>query len=200
MQRSNVPNFDEPTITVQEWATAPQSDGFDPRSAYVEKYWLGILGPSTTVLIRHLAVALERSPNGTTIDVADTARSLGLKASGRNSSFQRSLARACHFGIATAPHSGLLLMRRALPRVGAGLIERLPGSLQQRHDSEAHQSMPVDTRSVGELAKMLLCIGRELSEIDHDFARWGIDAPTRSEALYALWDSPTPMRPAVNHH
>ncbi len=195
MRRSDVPSFDESTITVQEWAAAPQADGFDPRSAYVERYWLGILGPSTTVLIRHLAVTLDRSPNGTTLDVANTARSLGLKASGRNSSFQRSLARACLFGIATAPHSGLLLMRRTLPRVSAGLLERLPESLQQGHGNETRQSASPDTRSVSELATLLLCIGRDLSEIDHDFARWGIDASTRSEALYALWDSPTPKRP-----
>ena len=28
--------------------------GFDPRSGYVEDYWLGILGPSTVWLLRRL--------------------------------------------------------------------------------------------------------------------------------------------------
>ncbi|MFV1991675.1 MAG: hypothetical protein ACC652_13155, partial [Acidimicrobiales bacterium] len=80
MRRVDVPAFDEPTIMVKEWTSGSAPDGFDPRSAYVERYWLGILGPATTLLIRHLAVALDRSPHGTTIEVSDTARSLGLKA------------------------------------------------------------------------------------------------------------------------
>ena len=29
--------------------------GFDPRSSYVETYWLGTLGPSTTWLLRRIA-------------------------------------------------------------------------------------------------------------------------------------------------
>ena len=33
--------------------------GYDPRSRYVEQFWLGVLGPSTTLLIRHLADALD---------------------------------------------------------------------------------------------------------------------------------------------
>ena len=49
-----------------------------PRSAYAETFWLPVLGPSTTWLLRHFTIQLERSPEGVELDVEDTARSLGL--------------------------------------------------------------------------------------------------------------------------
>ena len=38
--------------------------GHDPRSLYVEKFWLGVLGPTTILLLRHCAQSLEESPEG----------------------------------------------------------------------------------------------------------------------------------------
>ena len=41
------------TLTIRPWAD-PVIDrvGHDPRSSYVEQFWLAILGPSTTWLLR----------------------------------------------------------------------------------------------------------------------------------------------------
>jgi len=50
--------------------------GHDPRSSYVEQFWLGILGPSTTWLIRFLANRLDASPEGFDLDLASTAQAL----------------------------------------------------------------------------------------------------------------------------
>ena len=36
--------------------------GHDPRSVYVERFWLGILGPSATWLVRHLVDRLDAPP------------------------------------------------------------------------------------------------------------------------------------------
>lgn len=69
--------------------------GHDPRSPYVEQFWLGILGPSTTWLLRLLATGLEAEPEGFELPLADAARALGLASrNGRHSPFVRSLARA----------------------------------------------------------------------------------------------------------
>src|SRR5687768_3732471 len=38
--------------------------GHHPCSSYVETFWLGILGPSTTFLLRHLVTTLEAQPDG----------------------------------------------------------------------------------------------------------------------------------------
>ncbi len=52
--------------------------GMDPRSAYVEKFWLGVIGPSTTWLLRHMANELEAHPGGFDLELEETARRLGL--------------------------------------------------------------------------------------------------------------------------
>ena len=45
-----------PTIRVERW-TDPVVDrrGHDPRSLYVERFWLGAIGPSATWIMRRLA-------------------------------------------------------------------------------------------------------------------------------------------------
>ena len=52
--------------------------GHDPRSVYVERFWLGTLGPSSTWLLRTLAYGLEAAPTGFVMECASTARMLGL--------------------------------------------------------------------------------------------------------------------------
>src|SRR4051794_22153202 len=47
--------------------------GHDPRSLYVEQFWLGILGPSTTWLLRRLADRFQRDPDGFDLALEDTA-------------------------------------------------------------------------------------------------------------------------------
>ena len=48
--------------------------GHDARSAYVVRFWLGLLGPSATWLLRVLAHGLDASPNGFSMDCQGTAR------------------------------------------------------------------------------------------------------------------------------
>ena len=52
--------------------------GHDPRSAYVERFWLALLGPSTTFLIRRLAGDLEAHPDGFDLPLEETANAIGL--------------------------------------------------------------------------------------------------------------------------
>nr|MBA3655146.1 hypothetical protein [Actinomycetota bacterium] len=67
------------TLDIRPWPD-PVIDvlGHDPRSHYVETYWLSVLGPSTTWLLRRLARGLETSPAGFTLSLDSTARALGL--------------------------------------------------------------------------------------------------------------------------
>ena len=79
--------------------------GFDARSDYVELFWLGVIGPSTTWLMRRLAAGLDRSPEGFTLDLGETAQALGISGQGGTSGwtqspFARTLVRACQFGLA----------------------------------------------------------------------------------------------------
>src|SRR2546423_10013711 len=88
---SDSPAFPTDVLTIRPWPD-PVIDalGFDPRSRYVEQFWLGILGPSTTWLLRRLAAGLEAEPSGFDLQLAETARALGLGAhGGRHSPFVR---------------------------------------------------------------------------------------------------------------
>ena len=73
------PDEERPRLRVERLGRpGDRRGGHDPRSAYVETFWLPVLGPSTTWLLRHLTIRLEESPEGIELDVEDTARSLGL--------------------------------------------------------------------------------------------------------------------------
>src|SRR5580700_3965447 len=81
--------FEAPTLPVRPWVDEViDTLGFDPRSAYVERFWLPILGPSTTWLLRRVATGFDRSSGGFALPLADTARELGLgDKGGRHSPF-----------------------------------------------------------------------------------------------------------------
>src|SRR5215212_8088923 len=83
-----LPPLTAETLQVRPWPDAViDAVGHDPRSTYVERFWLGVLGPSTTWLLRRLAAGLEASPAGFELPLVDTARALGLGGDGRHSPF-----------------------------------------------------------------------------------------------------------------
>src|SRR5215210_5165638 len=108
--------------------------GHDPRSPYVEHFWLSILGPSTTWLLRRLAARFEETPDGFELDLCETARALGLgNRGGPNSPFVRALGRCRQFGFAQEPAEGTLAVRRRLPPLTRGQVDRLPPPLRDEH-------------------------------------------------------------------
>jgi hypothetical protein len=108
--------------------------GHDPRSAYVEQYWLSVLGPSAILLLRRLANGLEAKPDGFELDPTEWAQELGLGAKGgRHGPFWRSIDRICRFGAAQR-NDDLLAVRRRLPPLTRRQTERLPDHLRRAHD------------------------------------------------------------------
>ncbi|HEY4400579.1 MAG TPA: hypothetical protein VGO38_00985, partial [Acidimicrobiia bacterium] len=75
------------TLTITPWPD-PLLDtlGHDPRSLYVETFWLPTLGPTAVLLLRHLATRFDESPSGVELPVADTSQALGLGQRDGNSS------------------------------------------------------------------------------------------------------------------
>ena len=69
----------DPTLMIVPWHD-PVVDavGFDVRSHYVELFWLNVLGPTATWIVRRLVQELDRYPLGYELDLADTASALGL--------------------------------------------------------------------------------------------------------------------------
>ncbi len=112
-------------------------NGFSPRSPYVERWWLPVLGPSATLLVRRMADLLLAHPGGIDVDAGHTARALGLGGSGgRHAPFPRALRRCVRYGLArpvgTLPPTTdrgpvpVVAFRRMVAPVPARLLAGLP--------------------------------------------------------------------------
>ena len=109
------------------------SIGYDVHGPYVELFWLGILGPTATWLLRRLVSGLDHFPDGYELDLAETAAALGLSGvHSRNSPFGRALHRCAMFGLAQPTRTGLAVRRR-VPPLAARHLERLPSHLKEAH-------------------------------------------------------------------
>lgn len=174
-------------IRVEPWPDPVIDDlGHDPRSRYVEQFWLGVLGPSTTWLLRRLAERLDSAPAGFELDPQSMATALGVgMRNGRNSPFMRSIDRACQFGLARRPSDHLLEVRRHLPPLTQGQLKRLPGGLQEAHAAWlAEQLHHNDEREhkARRLALTLLELGEDIGATERQLCRWRIEADTARRA------------------
>ncbi len=189
-----------PQLAIEPWAD-PVIDrlGHDPRSAYVERFWLSILGPSTVVLLRRLAVELDDHPEGVTLDLAETAASIGVgMKGGRQSAFMRTVDRVCRFGGARWQGPDQLGVRRKLPPLTRGQLIRLSPALQRQHDEwvglDDHAVRHDDVARMRErargLALSLLELGEDPATTEQQLHRWRFHPAVAHEA----------MRWALDHH
>jgi len=186
------------TLRVETWEVmSVRPSGVDARSNYAERFWLPILGPSTTWLLRHLAQILEDSPSGATIDLAETARALGLgERSGRNGPLLRTIARAIDFGTITPRGPDRLGVRRALPLLSPRQVARLPLGLRVEHArhtarSEASPLDPVRRRG-RRLALSLLELGEGVAEAERQLGNWHFHPAMAAEC--AAWANAERLR------
>lgn len=187
-----LPDFTHPTLTITPWLDPViDSLGHDPRSTYVETYWLSVLGPSTTWLVRRLAAGLEAHPQGFALPLAETAMALGLgMKGGRNSPFVRSLSRCCQFGVATAAGRDGLAVRRRLPPLTRHQVERLPPELQAAHRDWQAAELRTPTadqqrRRARSLALSLVGLGEGIESAEAQLHRWKFHPALAREAV--LW-------------
>lgn len=111
-------------------------EGVDPRSAYVETYWLSILGPSSVLALRRMTDWLEDNPSGIVVGLEDLAQSLGLgHGTGRHAPVVRTLDRLIGFGIAQIAWDAYAV-RSAVPPLTSRLANRLPAYLAERHKDD----------------------------------------------------------------
>lgn len=138
-------------LTVRAWWDPGLAHaGFDPRSPYAERFWLGVIGPSTLLLLRRFTRGLEEHPAGFRVSLADTAGALGLGGgTGRNAPVNRTIDRACTFGLARRVGDDQLEVRTHLPRLNRRQLDRLPDVVRRAHDSWLLRHAPDDADHPG---------------------------------------------------
>jgi len=168
-------------------------------------WWQETQVPSTTSLLRHFAARLEASPKGCVIELADTARALGLgERSGRHAPFARTVGRAIDFEMAQLRDASTLAVRRHLPPLARRHLARLPETLRAQHERLAN--MPEESgmerlRQRGrQLALSLLQLGEDVDGAERQLMRWRFHPSLAREcatwAGHELAARPRPDAPA----
>jgi len=162
-------------MEIRPWSDAViDKVGHDARSRYVEQFWLGILGPSTTWFLRLIAHRLDTEPDGFELDLRATARTLGLGAGGP---LQRTIDRASRFGLARESGLDALDVRRRLPPLNRGQVARLHEAARQAHADWQEQQLVVDRfeddrRRARRLALSLFETGEDPDTVERQLHRW----------------------------
>jgi hypothetical protein len=171
------------------------AQGHDARSAYVERFWLGVVGPSCTWLLRLIAYGFDASPEGFSLPLHDTARALGMgDRMGRSSPFVKAIVRLCQFDLA-APLPEALAVRAKLPWLSRRMIAALPPSLRDEHrewetaaggmparppmmaaprpDADPDASLAEHHRRAMQLAASVAQTGEDVDGVERALATWG---------------------------
>ena len=131
------------TLAIRPWPD-PVIDtlGHDPRSLYVERFWLPTLGPTSLLLLRRIAAGLDEHPEGIQLDLGELSQALGLghaKATRRRC--VRSLDRLIQFDLACGEREHGYAVRRTVPPVNRRHVGRLPAPLQDEHRAWAERAL-----------------------------------------------------------
>ena len=169
----------EPTLVIVPWHDdVVDPIGFDPRSTYVELFWLNVLGPTATWLLRRMALGLDQYPGGYELDLAETAKALGLGfIPGSNNPFSRAMQRCVLFGVAQ-PIAGGLAVRRRIPPVATRHLQRMPDYLRHAHAAWSRQPANTDARDhtrARVLADAMVTVGDDPDVIERQLLGLGVN-------------------------
>jgi hypothetical protein len=177
-------------LRIEAWADPViEKLGFDPRSWYVEQFWLPLLGPTSTWFVRRVAAGLDMSEEGFLLEYEETARALGLGGrQGRHSPFARAIGRCVKFEVARWQAPQVLGVHRRLPPLPRRYLLRIPPRLQRLHDAwiAAQGRLPgfeEHRRRARRLAVGLLELGESIDTMEAQLLRWGVHPALAHDAV-----------------
>jgi hypothetical protein len=131
----NVVGMPPSEIQVTTWVDpVVDARGHPADSPYVEIFWLPVLGPSATFLLRRLSLYLDMFPEGLPMDLSELSCQLGLgRPDSRHAALPRAIDRCVRFGLARRPGANRLAVRRILGPLPAQRVNRLSPFLQSIH-------------------------------------------------------------------
>jgi hypothetical protein len=163
--------------------------GHDLRSAYVERFWLPILGPSTLLLARRIAAGFEVHPGGFALGLEETAAAMGLSLrDGANGPFYRAVARTVQFHITRPAGPAALTARPRVQQLSHRQLARLPVGLQRDHaawiaEDRAEPTEEQRRQRARRLALSLLELGETREAAEHQLHRWKFHPAIAHDAL-----------------
>ena len=166
--------------------------GHDPRSAYVERFGVAVLGPSVVWFLRLVAREFDHLAAGQELrlDLELTARRLGLQhRGGRQSTLMRTIDRCRTFDLARLEDDCVLGVRRRLPPVPQRLRLRMPPELRDEANCWSRTEGRSDF-SLGEtrlLASCMLMLGHGLHESAERLVMLGLAPRAANEATAWAW-------------
>lgn len=166
-----------------------EGEGLDSRSSYAERFWLPLLGPTGTCLLRQLADRLETAPDGFDLALDEAARSLGV---GARSGLRRAILRCARHGVVRHRGTKVLAVRRRLPPLGEGQIARLPLLLRVEHgrweDVRRSPSLAHARRRSRLIALDLVAVIGDLASLERRLLRWGVHPALAYETAIWAWE------------
>ena len=197
-----------PELWVEPWVDlcTEAHGGHHPLSPYVELFWLGVLGPSATWLIRRLAMRLEDEPEGFSAPAAEVAGEIGLSSrQALQSAFDRAFERCCRFGLMQRGRHNTLFVRRRLPDLTPRMAERLPARLRAAHELWIQRQRDEGTDGddllgrARRLAMALLACGDEPDAAERQLHSWQFHPAVAFEAARWATEQHSRARAAVNN-
>jgi len=161
---------------------------------YVERFWLGVLGPSAVWFLRLARRELDASTETTpaVVDLGAAARQIGIgHQGGRHSPMMRTIERCTTFGMARTDRPGVLAVRTLLPPVPHALQSRLPRLL--RDELRQWSATAVSPRHIGRetcvrrTASSFLELGFGLHEACERLVACGVDPELARRATAWAW-------------
>jgi hypothetical protein len=178
-------------VTEQSLMVVPWHDpvvdsvGYDVRSQYVELFWLNVLGPTATWILRRLVLGFDRYPLGYELDLEETASALGLSYTvGTANAFMRSLNRCVLFGVSQRTDGGLAV-RRKVPPVATRHLMRMPLHLRRAHQQWTLPTTRVslaDLERARVLAVAMVETGDEADAVERQLLALGVSPSAAIEA------------------
>ena len=165
--------------------------GYDPRSAYVDRFWVAFLGPATTFVLRRLAGVLDEQPDGARVDSYDLARSIGMRGRrGASAYLERALDRAGRFELVRREPDLSVAVRTRLAPLTRAQVARLPRVLQTEHREweEARPSgFEAMRRRSRQLALSLIELGEDRDATERQLLRWRYHPSLAYESTVWAW-------------
>jgi hypothetical protein len=166
-----------PTLIVVPWNDpVVEAIGYDARSSYVELFWLGTLGPTSTWLLRRMVSGFDSYPEGYELDLEQTASAMGLSlTAGVHSPFGKALNRCIMFGVAQLCGRGIAV-RRTVPPLARRQLLKLPPHLQEAHAEWMRRGEPQSQRMLRaqEIADAMIRAGDEPHQLERQLLSVGI--------------------------